>query len=388
MATTKKLKVVHVITKLELGGAQVNTIYTFKHLNRERFDVWLISGPGGILTPQVEQEENFIVLESLIREINPAKDVAAYGKLKKIFKEIEPDIVHTHSSKAGFLGRLAASATGVPKIIHSVHGFGFSPYQSFLKRNLFLAAERWAARKTSCFVFVSNDDIHIANEKKLIKENYTLIRSGFPFPKFQQVHENLPELRQRFNIGEKDFVCGIIAPFKPQKGLFHLIEIAARVMEQLAESGPQLRFMITGDGALREEIENRLKEKNMLHLFRLPGFVMDIENAIDLFDIGISTALWEGLPQSLVQLRLKKKAVVASNIPGNREVIKDRKNGFLVDVTDYETFAQRIVQLISDEALRNRLANYDEEDFSPWNAAEMTRRQEDLYAFGDPCRGG
>jgi glycosyltransferase involved in cell wall biosynthesis len=371
------MKVVHVITKLELGGAQVNTIYTYENLDRERFEAWLICGPGGILTERVEKKENLVIVDELVRPIHPLKDFKAYRRLVEQFKKIKPDVVHTHSSKTGILGRLAAKKAGVPVIIHSVHGFSFSPFQSFLKRNLFVTAEKWVANKTTHFVFVSNDDIEIAKEKKLVNTNYSLIRSGFPFKKFQRTHDDPSALRKTYDLEPGDFVCGIIAPFKPQKGLFHLIEIAARVIE--AQPERKMKFIITGDGALREAIETKLKEKGIFEHFRLPGFVFDIENAIDVFDLGVSTALWEGLPQSLVQLRLKKKAVVASDIPGNREVIEDNKNGYLVEVTDYHAFSQKILHLVENEKERQRLADFNQEDFSPWDAANMVKEQENLY---------
>jgi glycosyltransferase involved in cell wall biosynthesis len=212
----------------------------------------------------------------------------------------------------------------------------------------------------------------------VIKENYSLIRSGFPFKKFLFKNPDTTSLRKKHNIKETDFVCGIIAPFKPQKGLFHLFEIAEKVLKS-EKNKKNVLFMITGDGDLREGIEAKLKEKGIFEHFRLPGFVFDIENFIDIFDLGISTALWEGLPQSLVQLRLKKKAVIASNIPGNREVIQENKNGFLVDVQDYETFAGKILYLIDDEKERERLAEFTEEDFSPWDADYMVKEQEKLY---------
>lgn len=383
------MKVMHVITKLELGGAQVNTVYTYEHLNRNSFEAWLISGPGGILTDKVKEKDHLIIIDELVRPINPWNDFKAYLRLKKIFKEIKPDIVHTHSSKAGILGRLAARAAGVPVIIHSVHGFSFSPFQSFVKRNLFIAAEKWVAKKTTEFIFVSSDDIDTAKEKKLIKGNYSLIRSGFPFEKFQKRSTGTAAQRAVYSLEPEDKVCGIIAPFKPQKGLFHLIEIASRVIMGLkkrnqdnnttAKISTNVRFIITGDGALRPQIEEKLKEKGIWDYFRLPGFVFDIENAIDTFDIGMSTALWEGLPQSLVQLRLKKKAVVASDIPGNREVIRHGKNGFLVDVKDYDGFSEKVIQLLTDRALCQQLSEYSEEDFSDWNADHMVKVQEELY---------
>jgi glycosyltransferase involved in cell wall biosynthesis len=375
MNETKKIKVVHIITKLELGGAQVNTIYTYENLDENHFDTYLITGPGGILTDKVQKKDSLFIVDNLIRQLNPLKDLKAFLQIRKILKQIKPQIVHTHSSKAGIIGRFAAFSLKVPAIIHSVHGFSFSPYQSFLKRTFYVTAEKIVSKMTRHFVFVSTDDIDTARRKKLVKENYSLIRSGFPFKKFLQKNENTGALRMKYNIKETDFLCGIIAPFKPQKGLFHLIEIAAKA----AAAKQNVVFMITGDGDLRDAIETKLNEKGIYKNFRLPGFIFDIENTIDLFDLGISTALWEGLPQSLVQLRLKKKAVVASDIPGNREVIKENKNGFLVSVEDHQTFAERILYLAENRNERERLARFDDEDLSPWDADFMVKEQEKLY---------
>ncbi len=376
----KKVKVVHIITKLELGGAQINTVYTYENLDENRFDTYLLTGPGGILTDQVKKKEHLFIVKDLVRPLNPLKDLKAFFQVKRILKKIKPDIVHTHSSKAGIIARTAAFFLRVPVIIHSVHGFSFSPWQSFLKRTFYITAEKAISRLTSHFVFVSNEDIETAKKKKLVKENYSSIRSGFPFKKFLSKSADTASLREKLNIKETDFVCGIIAPFKPQKGLFHLIEIAEKVLES-GKNKKNTVFMITGDGDLREAIEAKLEEKGILQHFRLPGFVFDIENYLDIFDLGISTALWEGLPQSLVQMRLKKKAVIASNIPGNREVIQENKNGFLVDVQDYETFAGKILYLIHEDKERERLAGFPGEDFSPWDADYMVKKQEELYGL-------
>ncbi len=373
----EKIRVVHIITKLELGGAQINTIYTYENLDDSMFIPYLFSGPGGILTDRIKKRERFAIIPGLIRSINPFKDLKTFFRLRKKLKEIEPHIVHTHSSKAGILGRLAAFSTGVPVVVHSVHGFSFSPHQSFLKRSFFVAAEKLVSGITDHFIFVAKEDIETAKRKKLVVGNFSLIRSGFPIRKFidKEVSRNVQ--RTRFGIDPGDFVCGIIAPFKPQKGLFHLVEIAEKVLADIGEERNVL-FLIAGDGELRESLEKVLKEKGILDHFRLPGFVFDVENAIETFDLGLSTALWEGLPQSLVQLRLKKKAVVASDITGNREVIRDGENGYLADVFDHKNFAQRVVQLILDKETRDRLANFND-DYSQWDAAYMVHEQEKLY---------
>lgn len=378
----KKLKVVHIITKLELGGAQINTIYTYENLDKIQFETYLLSGPGGLLTHKVKKKDNYIIINNLVRHINPIKDIKTFFQLFKILKKIKPQIVHTHSSKAGITGRMAAFLLRIPVIMHSVHGFSFSPYQSFLKRIFYLIAEKVVSKITRHFIFVSNGDIEIARQKKLIKKNFSLIRSGFPYKKFLKKGAASPthirSLRKKYSIKNDDFVCGIIAPFKPQKGIFHLIEIAEKVLMP-GKTKKNVVFMITGDGDLREAIETKLKEKKIFDHFRLPGFVYDIENVIDVFDLGISTALWEGLPQSLIQLRMKKKVAVVSDIPGNREVIKENKNGFLVEVLDYGTFSEKILYLINQDEERERLAGFDEEDFSQWDADTMVKKQEQLY---------
>jgi glycosyltransferase involved in cell wall biosynthesis len=370
----KKIKVVHIITKLELGGAQINTIYTYKNLNPEEFETYLVCGPGGILTNKIEKSDRFIIIEGLQREINPVKDLKTFFQVFKVLKKINPDIVHTHSSKAGIIGRMIAFILKVPVIIHSVHGFSFSPFQSFLKRNFFMVSEKIVSKLTTHFIFVSNDDIKLAKQKKLVKNNYTLIRSGFQTGRFSKKSSDLTYIRKKYNIKDKDLVCGVIAPFKPQKGLFHLIEIASMILKKRKD----VIFFIAGDGKLREEIEYRLREKRISENFKLPGFIFDIENAIDIFDIGISTALWEGLPQSLIQMRLKKKPIVASNISGNIEVIKHNENGYLIDVFDYIKFSEKILFLINNKKERERLSNF-KEDFSEWDADFMVKAQERLY---------
>lgn len=367
--------VVHLITKLELGGAQLNTVYTAEHLDPHDFDTYLFSGPGGLLTAKLAAAERMVFIPDLGREIRPGRDLAALFFLIRLFKNIKPRIVHSHSSKAGILGRLAAFAARVPIIIHSVHGFSFSPAQPFLKRNFYLFFEKICRPLTSHFIFVAASDIEYARTHKLLADNYSLIRSGFPLQKFLGRSTDVPTLREKYQLRNNSLVCGIIAPFKPQKGLFHLLDIAARVIRQ----NPAVVFFIAGDGEQRRALEDELQRRGISRNFRMPGFLLDLENVMDCFDIGVSTALWEGLPQSLVQLRLKKKAVVASDIPGNREVIRDGKNGFLLPVDDHENFAAAILKLAADRDLRNRLGAYADEDFSEWDAAVMVGRQEELY---------
>ena len=153
--------VAHVITKLELGGAQLNTLYTVEHLDPARFDAYLLCGPGGILQPRLA-EDRLVIVPALGRQIRFFRDIQALFQIVRLFRRVRPQIVHTHSSKAGILGRLAARLAGIPVIVHSVHGFSFSPFQPFLLRRFYLFAEKACRRLTDHFVFVAHGDIDLA----------------------------------------------------------------------------------------------------------------------------------------------------------------------------------------------------------------------------------
>ncbi len=366
--------VAHLVTKLELGGAQLNTLYTVEHLDPLRFDAYLVSGPGGMLKSRLADADRHLIAPALGREIRPGRDLQALGQLTRLLRRIAPQVVHTHSSKAGILGRAAARLARVPVVVHSVHGFSFSPFQPFLPRTFYRLAERTCRGLTDHFVFVAQGDIELARRLKLVRDNYSLIRSGFPLEKFRARGDG-QAARARFGLPADAFVCGVIAPFKPQKGLLRLARIAARAVA----ADPRVHFLVAGDGAQRPQLEAELERLGIAAHVRLPGFIRDVENAMDAFDIGVSAALWEGLPQSLVQLRLKGKAVVASDIPGNREVVRHGENGFLVPADDIEGFAAAILRLAGDAGLRRRLGEYAGEDFGEWSAETLVARQEELY---------
>ena len=172
------VKVAHIITRLDFGGAQANTLYTASALDRRRFDAFIIAGPGGILEGRA-QPGQLVAARRLGREINPVKDLAAFFELRALLRGLAPAVAHTHSSKAGILGRLAAAAAGVPVLVHTFHGFGFHPRQNFLKRGLFVLLEKFCAGFTDALVFVSKSNMETARSAGIgSPEKYRIIRSG------------------------------------------------------------------------------------------------------------------------------------------------------------------------------------------------------------------
>ncbi len=366
--------VIHLITKLELGGAQRNTLLTVERLPRYGIHAGIWYGPGGILTPSALSLPHHRELPRLQRSIRPLRDRAALRQLRALLREYQPDIVHTHSSKAGFIGRRAAFQAGVPLVIHSVHGFPFSPQQAAGKKALFLAAERLAARWTSHFVFVSRADQDTAIRLGLCTDNSSLIRSGFDLEPYFPQPQQRAQVRKRFEIGEDAVVIGVVAPFKPQKNLFQVIDVAREVCAR----GINAIFFLAGDGDLRPRLEAAARRAGIESRMRMPGFRYDLPMIMDGFDLGLSTALWEGLPQSLVQMRLKRIPVVASAIPGNSEIIRHGQNGFLAPPHNTADYVSHILKLASEPELRRRLGNAVE-DFSAWDAEHMVQAQAELY---------
>jgi glycosyltransferase involved in cell wall biosynthesis len=369
-----RLRVVHVITMLELGGAQQNTLYTVSHLNRERFEPHLVTGVGGLLDKDaVKLDIPVHFCPSLIREIQPLQDFRAYRFLKNFFRELQPDIVHTHSSKAGILGRMAARDAGVRHIVHTYHGFGFHRFQNSLMFHLYLLSERAACRRTEHLIFVSEgnrrwaDELHLTNGTSV-----SLIRSGVETQKYRvSVKDNL--IRKELGIPDHAKIVGMIACLKKQKDPLTFVEAADLVSQKV----PDVYFLLIGDGELKEKLIQRVaKMKDPSRFFHL-GWRRDTGQILPNMDLFVLTSLWEGLPRVIPEATLSGVPVIASNIEGNREVIFERQNGAVAEPQNSKDFADKIIQALNghwqvDPSVRDKME-------SEFNIDEMVRRQEDLY---------
>jgi len=372
----QKVKVLHLITMLELGGAQQNTLYTVSHLNKNYFDAYLGSGPGGILTNEAYSllNDKFHIIPHLIREINPIYDLAALFELIFYIKKIKPMIIHTHSSKAGILGRTAAYLTGVPIIIHSIHGYGFTKYQNIIKFHLLKFAEKIVSKYTTHFICVSEANKKQGIEYKLFDNNkVSLIRSGIELNLFRGVDGK--KIRQEFSIEEEQPLVSMIACFKPQKAPSDFIKVAELVHKQK----PQVRFMLVGDGVLKNDIQKMIEEKNLKECVFLTGWRRDIPQILAAADIIVLTSLWEGLPRTIIEAIASKKPIVATKVDGTADIIQDGYNGFLAQPHDIETIASKIITLLEDKALYNKFIHNSQAILNEFDINLMVEQQEKLY---------
>jgi glycosyltransferase involved in cell wall biosynthesis len=374
---SKKIKVLHIVTRLELGGAQQNTLYTVQHLDPGRFETVLFCGRGGLLDDAVlGGSVRTIFVPGLVRPIRPWSDLRALGAMVRLLRAERPEIVHTHSSKAGVLGRIAARLAGVPVVVHTFHGFGFHSEQAPFVRRLFVGIERRLARWTTALVAVSR-----ANRDEALGlgiggiHQYRLIRSGVSLETYLSI-KRPAETPPGLSFAPADRVIATIGPFKPQKNLLDFVRAAERV----AARRPEARFLVVGDGEGRDRLEREIRRANLRDRFVLAGWRRDIPALLARTDIFCLTSLWEGLPRSLVEAMAAGLPCVANAVDGCRDLIQDGVNGFLAPPKRPLVTADRLIQILEDEALARRLGESARVSIGrEFDIDVMVAEQEKLY---------
>ncbi len=373
-----KIRVCHIITKLELGGAQKNTLYTVLNLDPALFETYLISGEEGILDPEAVEKlgEKAIFIRTMKREINPIYDFLSLIKIAIVLRKIEPQIIHTHSSKAGILGRWAGFFAGVKIRIHSIHGFGFSPFHKFFVRLLFIFLERLTSLVTTHFICVSKNNLLEGIRLKIIKEGkVSVIRSGFEIDRFFNVGVDKIYKKKELGIPMGKKVIGIAACFKPQKAPLDFVKIA----KKLRNYRDDLHFIMIGDGELRKKIEEEIIQSGLKENFSLLGWRKDVEEIFKIVDIFVLTSLWEGLPQVIPQAYATGVPMVVSEVDGNKEFVEDGINGYTFKPHDIEEASSKILKLIEADDLREKFVIEGRKKLREFDVNLMVKLQEDLY---------
>lgn len=353
-----KIKVIHPITRLIVGGAQQNTIDTCARLDKNRFDSKIITGPqtgpeGSLLREAREKGVSVTVLPELVRQPSPVNDVAAFRKMCRIFTSETPLIVHTHSSKAGIIGRLAAKTAKVPVILHTVHGWGYHDHQQFFMKRFFYLLERFCEKFTDKLIVVSG----LNSEKGLrdgigSEDKYMTIHSAFDLNPFMNVDYDTAHLKKALGINPEQPVVGTVGRLSPQKNPFDFVKTARLVKKAV----PEAQFLFIGDGPLRRETEKLIAELNLADDVFLPGIRSDVPALLKCLDMFILTSLWEGLPRVIPQAMAAGIPVAANAVDGVAEVIDDGINGFLIPPGNIELMAQRVAAVLKNPALGRKLS--------------------------------
>jgi glycosyltransferase involved in cell wall biosynthesis len=386
-----RLRVLHLITHLAVGGAAETVMTTCQRMDEERFETALLSG----ITPSDEQslrhqarQSGLKVYElpSLARAIRPGKDVRAYHDLTRWLRAYSPDIIHTSSSKAGIIGRLAAAKVGVPTIIHTVFGWGHHAYMKPWVRRFYIALERKAARVTTRLITVScaNREKGLA-DKIGTPQQYRVVYNAIDIAKYRDVIVDARALRNELGIAEDALVVGTVSRLAPQKCPEDFVEVAARVHARC----PTARFVVVGGGPLHAEFEADVRRRNLQDVVLNLGYRHDVPALLRVFDVFLLTSLWEGLPMVFPQAMCARLPIVGTRVDGSPEAVFEGETGYLAEPRDVETLSDRVLRLLEDGTLRRRMGRAGFERVYPdFCDHEMVRRIEEVYLECVDARSG
>lgn len=378
------MKTAHIITRMIIGGAQENTLHTVEGQHSDYGDdVMLITGPTlgpeGTLIPRAEQGGFDIkFVPELQRSINPFREYSAYRALVKVLKEYQPEIVHTHSSKAGILGRAAAEKLKLP-CVHTIHGAAFHFGQNPIAYHTYVAAEKWAAKRCDHFITVCDamtDQYVAAGVAK--REKFTTVHSGFDVEPFLNPKTSREEIRKSLGFQPNDIVVGKIGR------LFHLKghEFVIQAAQQIASKNKNIKFMFIGDGILRQQYEAEIEKAGLKDRFHFTGLVppTQIPELIQAMDIAVHTSQWEGLARVLPQALIAGKPVISYDVDGAKEVVITGETGFLLERDSVEELGESILKLANDPELRKLFGEEGRKRFTDqFRHQTMTRRIREVY---------
>ncbi|MCX8082765.1 MAG: glycosyltransferase family 4 protein [bacterium] len=357
------MKICHIITRLIVGGAQENTIFTVKGLVEKGHSVALVigpdTGPEGSLIPEIERDRRIklVIVKELIREINPVLDIICLIKLFIFFKKNRYDIVHTHSAKAGILGRIAAKiAHRSTVVIHTIHGPSFYDYQPFLQNFLYITAEKIASFFTDKFICVGE----IMKERYLSagignQSRYVVIYSGFDIKPYLEAEKSREESRRKLGIKENEKVIGMVGRLFYLKGQEYLIKAFADIVKEY----PDVKLLLVGDGILRKQLEDYAREKGILSKVIFTGLVPpeEIPEYIAVMDILAHTSLREGLPKAVAQGFAGGRPVVAFDVDGAKELVINDKTGYLIPPKDIVMLREKLLFLLKNSEISYKMGN-------------------------------
>jgi glycosyltransferase involved in cell wall biosynthesis len=353
------MRIVHIITRLIVGGAQENTLLSCEGQHQGGHEVTLITGPavgpeGSLMSRAEGRGYRVEVIHEMRRAIQPLEDYRTYAKLRNRLRELRPDIVHTHSSKAGIIGRRAAAAARMPAVIHTIHGLAFTASTSPTVNRMYKLLERVTAPKTTLIVCVADamrDQSLAAGIGR--PEQYVTVYSGMETAPFIQPPVPRDEIRKQLGLRDEQVAIGTIARLFDLKGHEDLLDLAP----DLCARWPNLRFLWVGDGSLRPQFERRMTEMNLRDRFILTGLVPpsrvpELANAMDIL---VHPSRREGLARALPQGSLAGKPVISYDIDGAKEAVLHGVSGFVLPPFDKRALGQSIDQLMANPGLRAQM---------------------------------
>ncbi len=373
------MRVLHLLTRLIRGGAQENTLLTVQLADRNRYEVHLAAGPEGEWLERGRQAAaKFHLIPSLVNPISPRHDLQALGQIVGLLRRERFTVVHTHTSKAGMLGRLAARIAGAPVVVHTPHGTILHDIYFGPRRQRAIAwAKRGAARRTDALITMSDcERDHYVDWRIAPREKFRTIYSGQDYRRFDHLSAGREELRSALGVEKGQRMILFPARFVPEKGHEFFFAAIPAVLQEYREA---VAFL-AGDGPLAAEVEARATASPHRDRLRLLGYRSDVLDLMNAADLVASASLSEGLPRAIVEALLLGKPVVATDAGGTREVVLAGRTGVLVPCADAEALARGLLELLGDPQRAEELGRAGQAHVRPmFDAHLMVRRIEALY---------
>lgn len=373
------MRIVHIITRFIRGGADENTLITCNGQAALGHDVTLICGHAydPEMLKNIDPRVKTVIIEPLTREISPLSDLACYKQLNAYLKTHKPDIVHTHESKAGIIGRLAARSAKIDYIVHGVHILAFMNTEG-LRKKIYIMLEKLAGQFTDAFLHVSPAMREQCKRNNIGKNAlHQIIPSGMVLDKYRHAaasefkNVDLPNLNAITSDTKFLIMSGTLEKRKRVKDFLKIFE---RILIQY----PNLMLMIAGDGAERAAIEEEARALGVDNHIIMLGYTADLEEYIAKADIGVHAALHEGLPRVVLQYIAAGKPVAMTHLEGIDFVVKDGENGHIVD--DINELEEKIVSMLtSDQSYRFLADGAKATDLSKWDHQTMVDGIENTY---------
>jgi len=374
----KKTRVLHIITHLPIGGAQDNTLLTVEKLDKERYNVILACGPQGewIKRAQNIPDLKIIFIKELIRKIHLFYDIVAIFKIYSIIKKERCTIVHTHSSKPGFSGRIAAKLAGVPVLIHTIHGFPFHDFMPKPVQIFYILVEKFLSRLSDCLITVSKLNMQKAVDMGISeKEKFLNIYSGICFKRFVKRRDK-KSVKKELKISAKSSVVGMVGRLSEQKAPETLFYAIPEILKKHSNT----IFLIVGDGEKKKSLIRLTDKLDIVNRVKFLGNRQDIPDLLSVMDVYVLPSLWEGLGRSLTEAMYFSIPVVASKVEGVPELVEHEKTGFLVQPKDSHALSRYVIQLLDNATLRKRMGQFAKQKVTvDFSADEMVSRIDKLY---------
>ena len=377
----RPLRVLHVITRMIVGGAQENTMLSCALIDAKRFPSTLLTGAetgveGELHGESRERGVRMVIEPSLVRRLSPWHDLVATIRLWRMMRRERYDVVHTHSSKAGILGRIAAWLAGVPVIIHTSHGWGFNCQQPWYEYWLYVWLERACARISTAIIVVGSPGRDEGLALGIGKpEQYRLIRSGIEIQAYRDARITRDEARRRLELPRDAFVIGCVGRLGEQKAPLDLLAAFLPV----AKSRPEAHLVFVGDGPLSADLEQAIARAGLTGRVHLTGLRRDVPELMRAFDVFALASRWEGLPRVFPQAMAAGLPIVATRVDGAPDAVTPGENGWLVEVGDTSGMAERLRALAACPDTARRMGAAGQARVDEFSAQRMVQDLANLY---------